>query len=119
QRAGRVLLVQFRPQALAQQVDGLQLALDLVAPELPAIAGGGTLNNGAHAVDGAPAIGGDESSVGAHLGGPAPVEAREQRAGGEIAALDQPAEGNARLVALARGGHGLGVPPNRGGGGGV
>src|SRR5215469_1510726 len=96
--------VQLGAKLLPQQIDGHQLALDLKIPELPAIAGGSTLDMGADLVDRAAAIGGDQRAVGAHLGGPAPVGAGEQRAGREIAALHEPAEGNAGLVALRGGG---------------
>ena len=55
---------------------------------------------GADLVDRALAVGGDQGAVGAHLGAPALARAVEHGARLQQAALDQPAEGNARLLAL-------------------
>ncbi len=88
---------------LTEKVYGMEFPLLGVIPELPAIAGRRPLDAGPHLMDGAPVIGADDGSIGPHLGRMALAFVAQNIAGAQKPVLHQPAEGNARLIALGWG----------------
>src|SRR5262245_64134431 len=99
---------QLGAELLTQEVDRDEPAAAPDMPEGPAIAGLGALDMGADLVDRAGGIAAGNGAVGADAGGMALQRIAEDLARGDVAALDQHAEGDACLGAFALGdGEGL------------
>src|SRR6266404_3856419 len=98
------MVLEPRPDMLAEMVDWPAGAFDLDMPEGPAVAGGGPLHRRAglmyRAALLAQRIGGGKRAVGPHAGEMAAAGIAQQRAGLQQPRLDQHAERNARLGAL-------------------
>src|SRR5579883_885981 len=97
---GRGLSRHLRPDLRAERIDRHGLAVASRMPKDPAIAGGRALDERADLVDRAARFGGDERAVRADLGGEAACRIGQDLAGLYQPALDQAAEGHARLLAL-------------------
>src|SRR5258708_33138063 len=108
--------VELGADLLTQNIDRDQCALVLVVPEGPTIARIQSLHMGGDAMDRTAGIGTDKRAVGAHLGVMTATSACQHHARFQQPALDQRAEGNARLGPF-RAGHRYGVVLRRVNGG--